>query len=81
VLVSRLADEAAHLPDGSDLSKKLDHSTMIYMHPTERLGGSSNAISCSEEEARELLRIACQHCSEVVQKLQDCMRVAGVSYS
>ena len=67
-----------HLPDGTDLSQKLDHSELTYMHPTERPGGLSNAIECNEGEARALLRIAAEHCPEAVQRIQYGISVAGV---
>ena len=57
-----------YLPDGSDLSQRLD--------PSE-----SNVIACSEGEARALLHIAAEHCPEAVKNIQYAMSVAGVRYS
>ena len=70
-----------HLPDGTALSEKLAQSELTYMHPTERPGEISNSINCNEGEARALLHIAFEHCSEVIQKVQYAMRVAGVRFS
>ena len=58
----------SHLPDGSDLSRRLDHS-------------ESNVIACSEGESRALLRIAVEYCPEAVKNIQYAMRVAGVRFS
>ena len=67
-----------HLPDGTALSEKLDQSELTYMHSTKRPAEIS--INCNEAEARALLRIAFEHCSEVIQKVQYAMRVAGVRF-
>ena len=63
---------ANHLPLGSDLRYALLNSDLIP---------SSNPIDCDEGEARALLRIAIEHCSEAVEKIQYGMRVAGVRLS
>lgn len=55
-----------HLPDGTALTEKLAQSELTYMHPTERPDGISNTFICNEGEARALLRIAFEHCSEVI---------------
>lgn len=69
-----------HLPLGSDLRDKLGNSGTIPSSVGLPIG-DSNPIDCSEGEARELLRIASDHCSEVVQKIQVGMRLSGVIFS
>ena len=68
-----------HLPTASDLSRKLgssDRTAISNIRPV----GSSNAIDCSEHQARELLRIANEHCSAAVEKIQRGMRMSGVTF-
>jgi hypothetical protein len=70
-----------HLPSGTALSRKFDESTLNYLHSPESHDGYSNIIECDEGEARALLRIAIEYCSDAVEKIQYGMRVAGVRFS
>lgn len=70
-----------HLPPGaSNLRNALDHSDLISMAPNERPLVFTHAIGCNETEARTLLRIATEHCSEAVSKIQQAMREARVKF-
>ena len=50
------------------------------MAPNERPLVFTHAIGCNETEARTLLRIATEHCSEAVSKIQQAMREARVKF-
>jgi len=68
----------SHLPDGTDLSRKLDRSMLTYMHPAERPDELS--IECDEGEARALLRVAAEQCSSAFQKILHNMNLARVRF-
>ena len=71
----------SHLPLGkSALRNTLDHSDLISMVPNERPLKFTHAIGCNENEARALLRIATEYCSEAVTKIQHAMREARVRF-
>ncbi len=66
-----------HLHPDSDLSKRVGVSA-TNMFPGVLARGSSNQFHCTEGEAYELLRIAREHCSPAVAKIQNSMRLSGV---
>jgi len=80
IVLSRAEVEClrSHLPDGTDLSRKLDQSELIFIHPTDPPDRFSNAIDCDESEAQALLRIASEHCSLAFEKIRHSMNLAGV---
>jgi hypothetical protein len=67
-------------PEASHLWDTLEHTDLISMAPTERPLEFTHAIDCKENEARDLLRIATEHCSEAVSKIQHAMREARVIF-
>ena len=69
----------SHLPVGSDLRYILLNSVTILSSGLPV--GHSNPSDCNEGVARALLRIAIEHCSEAVEKIQYGMNVAGVRHS
>ena len=68
----------SHLPDGTDLSRKLDRSELTFIRPTEPPAGISSEIDCEEGEACALLRVAARYSSEAFKKILHSMNVAGL---
>jgi hypothetical protein len=67
-----------HLPLASDISRKLRSSDIVALWNSRPIG-SSNVIDCSEDQALELLRVANEHCSDAVHKIQRAMMTSDVS--
>lgn len=68
-----------HLPLGTPLRRNLAYSYLSSTFPNKRPVEFSNAIECSEGDARALLRIASEYCPEAIQKIQNGLRLAGVT--
>ena len=57
-----------HVPLGSDISLTLQQARTT-VNPFGFSLGPPNPVSCSEDEARELLRVAREHCPEAVAEI------------
>ncbi|HYJ14036.1 MAG TPA: hypothetical protein VE170_01000 [Candidatus Limnocylindria bacterium] len=68
-----------HLPLGTALRQKLGYSYLTPGFPVERPVEFSNEIDCSEGDALALLSIAREYCPEAVQKIQDGLRLSGIT--
>jgi len=67
-----------HLAPDSSLIPKLSSSWLLTPNvlPIEL---SANAIVCTEVEARELLRVALEHCSKkAIREIKSAMRLCGL---
>ena len=69
----------SHIEPDSDLHKRVAISSVNVL-PDVTPRRYSNQFHCSEGEAYELLRIARNHCSSAVPKIQDGMRLSGVRF-
>ena len=68
-----------HLPLGTTLRQKLGYSNLTSGFPVERPVEFSNAIDCSEGDARALLSIAREYCPEAVEKIEDSLRLSSIT--
>jgi hypothetical protein len=59
-----------HLPRGSSISRQLRRQPRFVMRDIKPAQPSSRVIICSEVDASELLRVAQEHCSDVVPEIQ-----------